>query len=104
MADLNDIYDRLGQLSATTQHIAEEQRRATCRGEKLAAKLDEVHDEVKATTASQTDLKTQVDGMKPHVEDYKNLKQKALTIWSMVTLAAGFGGALAFDFVKGFWK
>lgn len=104
MADLNDIYDRLGQLSATTQHIAEEQRRATCRAEKLAAKLDEVHDEVKVATSAHADLKVQVESMRPHVDDYKNLKQKALVLWSAVTIVASFGGVLVVDFVKGLWK
>lgn len=104
MADLNDIYDRLGQLSATTQHIVEEQRRATCRGEKLALKLEEVHNEVKVATSSQENLQKKVDEMAPHVDDYKAVKQRALTIWSAAALVAGLAGTFAVEYAKSFWK
>lgn len=104
VADLNDVYDRLGQLTATMAGVVEEQRRATYRGEKLASKLDEVHDEVKTSISSQESLKKKVDDMAPHVEDYKTLKQRAVVLWSIATLVAGFGSAVALDFIKSLWK
>lgn len=97
MADLNDIYDRLGQLTATTASLVEEQRRGTCSREKLVDKVNLIHEQLAASTKK-------VDDMAPHVEDYKTMKQRALALWVVATIAAGFMGSMALDVAKSFWK
>jgi hypothetical protein len=101
MANLNQIFEAIGGLQARVDNVLAEQKTATEHRERVACSLEKLNKHVAVSTEQQKALTIRVEKMEPHVESYKNLRQRGIAYLSAVTLAAGTFGASIKDVVKG---
>lgn len=90
MADLNTLFEAIGNLRSSVDAVRVEQDHARQRDEKVFAKLEVLGTEAAVDTQKHAQLVERVSKMEPHVESYKNMRQRAIAVWAASVFAAGF--------------
>lgn len=78
----------LGKLASDVNTLVQNGERARIEHEQMAKDIGDM----KVQMAGFNAVALQVAEMKPHVEDYKKMKQRGIGIWLVVTLLGTVGG------------
>lgn len=89
MADLNAVFEAIGGLKSSVDSILQEQTQARHRDEKVFSKLEDLGTKSVLVVEKHEHLTERVAKMEPHVESYKNVRQRAIALWAASVFAAG---------------
>lgn len=105
MADLDEISLTLGKLLNGQEEAVRRLDGVFRNIDEIKSAMSEVKGSVATVTAGHTSLKTDVEtNIKPHIEDYKNNKQRGLGLMAGVGLGGGAGGAGLFAVLSKLWS
>lgn len=86
MTDLDELSLKLGTMQSDISHIRDNT-------ERINGKVVEAHEKVINVEQSTKSAHKRIDDIKPHVEDYKRIKQKGLGAVGVIGLIFGLIGS-----------
>ena len=84
--EIDELSKMLGSMQADIAHI-----RKT--NDAIDAKVDKAHENVIELKASAKSAHKRIDALKPHVEDYKKMKQRGIGLTAALAAICGFIGS-----------
>jgi hypothetical protein len=110
MAEINQIFDRLGALTTSVENLHREQERARDRDEKIFGALEDMKvaharsvNQNTTFLAQQAEMFRRLEDTEAGVRDYRQMKTRGAAIVFASTTFAGFLG-YTIDHLKGWFK
>lgn len=105
MADLDEISLTLGKLLNGQEEAVRKQEAIFRNIDEIRGSMSEIKGAVSTVTVSHNALKAEVDNsIKPHIDDYKNNKQRGLGLIAGVGIGGGAGGATLATYLSKWWS
>ena len=100
---VDEVSKTLGELVASVRSLVSQTRDQWGGIEELKAELNETNTLNRALARDVASLGAQVEKMAPHVEDYRRMKQRGITVIAMIGFLGGGLGVIGTKSSEIFW-